>query len=201
MTTIIQDTKALKQISEPATQEEAHEIIKKLEETLSRYSHGIGLSAIQIGIPRRIFVIKRQNEGELPSFDHYINPEVVDMDGEFTFSGEGCLSYPGLYLNTKRHHHYTIKRWFFDKGKYQKEMDYFYFPEYYDEHISREQAISSIAVQHEMYHLDGEVLPEYGFKNQPIRINKKIGRNEPCPCGSGKKYKKCCESLNPPYIP
>ncbi len=20
----------------------------------------------------------------------------------------------------------------------------------------------------------------------------KIGRNEPCPCGSGKKYKKCC---------
>ena len=22
----------------------------------------------------------------------------------------------------------------------------------------------------------------------------KIGRNDPCPCGSGKKYKKCCES-------
>jgi len=21
---------------------------------------------------------------------------------------------------------------------------------------------------------------------------KKVGRNEPCPCGSGKKYKKCC---------
>jgi preprotein translocase subunit SecA len=24
------------------------------------------------------------------------------------------------------------------------------------------------------------------------RENKKVGRNEPCPCGSGKKYKKCC---------
>jgi SWIM/SEC-C metal-binding protein len=23
-------------------------------------------------------------------------------------------------------------------------------------------------------------------------VEKKIGRNEPCPCGSGKKYKKCC---------
>jgi len=22
--------------------------------------------------------------------------------------------------------------------------------------------------------------------------SKKIGRNDPCPCGSGKKYKKCC---------
>jgi preprotein translocase subunit SecA len=29
-------------------------------------------------------------------------------------------------------------------------------------------------------------------KRQPIKVEKKIGRNEPCPCGSGKKYKKCC---------
>lgn len=29
-------------------------------------------------------------------------------------------------------------------------------------------------------------------KKEPIRIDKKIGRNEPCPCGSGKKYKNCC---------
>ena len=28
-------------------------------------------------------------------------------------------------------------------------------------------------------------------KRQPIKVDKKIGRNEPCPCGSGKKYKKC----------
>ena len=27
---------------------------------------------------------------------------------------------------------------------------------------------------------------------QPVTVEKKIGRNEPCPCGSGKKYKKCC---------
>jgi SEC-C motif-containing protein len=24
------------------------------------------------------------------------------------------------------------------------------------------------------------------------REGKKVGRNDPCPCGSGKKYKKCC---------
>ncbi|MBC8570593.1 preprotein translocase subunit SecA [Zongyangia hominis] len=29
-------------------------------------------------------------------------------------------------------------------------------------------------------------------KKQPIKKGKKIGRNDPCPCGSGKKYKKCC---------
>ncbi|NDP19930.1 MAG: hypothetical protein GZ091_02440 [Paludibacter sp.] len=31
------------------------------------------------------------------------------------------------------------------------------------------------------------------FNPQPI-VNTKIGRNDPCPCGSGKKYKKCCEN-------
>ena len=29
-------------------------------------------------------------------------------------------------------------------------------------------------------------------KRQPVRVDKKVGRNAPCPCGSGKKYKKCC---------
>ncbi|MBC8175103.1 MAG: preprotein translocase subunit SecA [Candidatus Marinimicrobia bacterium] len=34
--------------------------------------------------------------------------------------------------------------------------------------------------------------PSQPGKRQPIRVGKKVGRNEPCPCGSGKKYKKCC---------
>jgi len=29
------------------------------------------------------------------------------------------------------------------------------------------------------------------YASEPIRVEKKAGRNEPCPCGSGKKYKKC----------
>ena len=28
-------------------------------------------------------------------------------------------------------------------------------------------------------------------KPQPVRVEKKVGRNDPCPCGSGKKYKNC----------
>jgi preprotein translocase subunit SecA len=34
-----------------------------------------------------------------------------------------------------------------------------------------------------------------GFRepsNKEVVKKKKVGRNEPCPCGSGKKYKKCC---------
>ena len=36
------------------------------------------------------------------------------------------------------------------------------------------------------FFLDGKLVQE------PVRAGEKIGRNDPCTCGSGKKYKKCC---------
>ena len=33
--------------------------------------------------------------------------------------------------------------------------------------------------------------PETPQKPEPVRVDKKVGRNDPCPCGSGKKYKHC----------
>lgn len=37
------------------------------------------------------------------------------------------------------------------------------------------------------FYVDGKMNPH----SEPVRVEK-VGRNEPCPCGSGKKYKKCC---------
>ncbi len=37
----------------------------------------------------------------------------------------------------------------------------------------------------------GRIKREY-YKSASVRVEKTPGRNEPCPCGSGKKYKKCC---------
>jgi len=37
---------------------------------------------------------------------------------------------------------------------------------------------------------------ERSRKKQPIRVEEKVGPNEPCPCGSGKKYKKCHGAAN-----
>ena len=34
--------------------------------------------------------------------------------------------------------------------------------------------------------------PEALQSSEPVIVKEKVGRNEPCPCGSGKKYKKCC---------
>jgi preprotein translocase subunit SecA len=37
---------------------------------------------------------------------------------------------------------------------------------------------------------DDEV-PKAKPKQQPVRVEQKVGRNDACPCGSGKKYKNC----------
>jgi len=34
--------------------------------------------------------------------------------------------------------------------------------------------------------------PQPEEKRSPVQGTVKVGRNDPCPCGSGKKYKKCC---------
>ena len=53
------------------------------------------------------------------------------------------------------------------------------------------QNFNAQVVQHEMDHLDGKLMIDRIFKAIPI-VTKKIGRNDKCPCGSGKKFKKCC---------
>ncbi len=44
------------------------------------------------------------------------------------------------------------------------------------------------------YSNDGD--GDYGHTETYVRPTPKIGRNDPCPCGSGKKYKKCCLPLD-----
>jgi len=53
------------------------------------------------------------------------------------------------------------------------------------------RVLESVCVQHEIDHLNGVVCMDRKV-NTTIVKDKKIGRNEPCLCGSGKKYKKCC---------
>jgi hypothetical protein len=44
---------------------------------------------------------------------------------------------------------------------------------------------------------DGGDTDDYGAPREPLTRAAPVGRNDPCPCGSGKKYKKCCMRANP----
>ncbi|OIP97775.1 MAG: preprotein translocase subunit SecA [Syntrophobacteraceae bacterium CG2_30_61_12] len=58
--------------------------------------------------------------------------------------------------------------------------------------IQREEQVETLRKKQEdqpMFYGPGDA---GGAKKQVVRNGRKVGRNDPCPCGSGKKYKKCC---------
>jgi len=59
-------------------------------------------------------------------------------------------------------------------------------------HASFEALLVSIQhdVAHSIYHVG--IAKEAPKKKEAVMVGKKVGRNDPCPCGSGKKYKHCC---------
>jgi len=79
--------------------ENATELYEKLRDAMCE-NKGIGLSAIQIGIAKRVFVIGDPDYPDevMPFF----NPNIVDVFGNDTQYEEGCLSFPGLFLKVKR---------------------------------------------------------------------------------------------------
>lgn len=112
--------------------EEIKNIIEDLNDTLNN-STGCGISAIQIGIPKRICIIKYNNENIV-----MINPKITNARGEVYFR-EGCLSAPGFYTNVKR----AQKVWcsYLDENGREKEI--------------AQGGLCSVIIQHELDHFDG----------------------------------------------
>jgi peptide deformylase len=194
MSKITQDISILRQKSENVTLvDEAKDLISKLEAELDKLDNGIGLAAIQLGYNKKVSVI-RDNDG---TYFHLINPELVEGLDEFIYFNEGCLSFPGLFRNTKRYKQITIKHQVIRDNKFEDETFVSYYSNEKDE--PGNNGLFTIAVQHELDHFDSKLLIDSDIKTEPIKRDvKKVGRNEPCPCGkvdsSGKrlKFKKCC---------
>ena len=94
---IITDITYLKQKSKEATPSELQNIIKDLEDTLATLK-GYGLTAIQIGMLKRIGIIRFGDK----KID-LINPIIIEKNEKFRHRQEGCLSIPGLRVDTIRH--------------------------------------------------------------------------------------------------
>ena len=178
---IVTNIKELKKQSSPVESvEEAREIISKLEEEMKKHNTAVGLSAIQIGIPKRISIINTK-AGKFT----LINPVTAELIDKFIFLGEGCLSFPEQYCDTDRYFSVIIDNQVIDGNSFRTERQY-----YHTEDPQKD--VTTIAVQHEIDHHDGLVFYDRKAIRVPITSSNKTGRNDPCPCGSGKKYKKCC---------
>lgn len=113
--------------------EDPKEIEKNMAEAMDKFG-GLGLSANQVGLPYRMFVMRTQDGTQA-----FFNPELTKVSQETDLLKEGCLSFPDIYL--------MIKRSKVVEMKYQDADG--------EEHTTTLDGIGSRCVQHEIDHLNG----------------------------------------------
>ena len=153
----------LRQISKPVKGVGAEE--KKLMDDMleTMYAaNGIGLAAIQIGIPKRIIVMdlsKDENKKE-PKF--FVNPVIKNKDTSNSTYEEGCLSVPNQFAEIDRPKKCEVE-----------------FLDYYGEKrkITAEGLLAT-CIQHEMDHLEGILFIDYLSKLKKSMIIKKLSKRK-----------------------
>jgi peptide deformylase len=138
--TVDTDLAALKRTSAPvaAVDDELRALMDDMLETMYA-APGIGLAAIQVGVPKRVIVmdLARGDEEKAPRF--FVNPEVVWASEELFTYEEGCLSVPEIYDEVERPAKVRVR--FLDyKGK---------------AHEEEAGGLFSVCIQHEIDHLNG----------------------------------------------
>jgi len=118
------------------------EIEEKLSEAMEKFG-GIGLSANQVGIDARVFVMRTQD-----GIQAFFNPELTRISQETDLLKEGCLSFPDIYLMIKR----------------SKVVEMKYFDANGEEHLITLEGLGARCVQHEIDHLNGIIFLQRASK-------------------------------------
>jgi peptide deformylase len=171
---IVKDKEYLRKKTTPVSSiEEGQEIANKLIEALDELSNGIGLSAIQIGIPKAVSVI-RVKKDSVPII--LMNPVIVDSSKEKMMFTEGCLSIPGKLSNTIRSMKVTVSTL-----NHANPMPFG--PD--TEPVTQESVRSDygllecVCVQHEIDHTNGVLMIDEGVRYvQKVEKTIKHGRND-----------------------
>jgi len=124
---------------------------------------GIGLAAIQVGVPRRIIVLDvAQREDETASRKPMvmINPEVLKLSDETLVREEGCLSIPEYYAEVERPASLRVR--YLDREGKTKEIE--------------ARGVLATCVQHEMDHLDGKLFIDYLSKLKRDMVIKRFAK-------------------------
>ena len=152
----------LKQVSVPVEtfDDELRTLVADMFETMYD-APGIGLAAVQVGVPIRLLVIDLQPDDEdaEPELCHahggeehyhqpvkkeprvFVNPEVLDSSEELTTYNEGCLSVPEIYAEVDRPTRIRARWQDLDGNTHEEEID----------------GMLATCLQHEMDHLEGVV--------------------------------------------
>ncbi len=167
---IIEDEKILRLPCEDVRLDEVDNLVSLLENELNYLASinrpGIGLAATQIGIHKKIAIIRLEHLSL-----NLVNATIDKMYDPIIFKNEGCLSFPDKVIDTKRYNEIYVSNnlvepyGFIAKG------------------------LLSIAVQHELDHCAGKLFMDRQV--EPPKIKVKMRPNDKCYCLSNRKYKHC----------
>jgi peptide deformylase len=134
------DVAVLKRVSEPVERvdDELRALMDDMVETMYA-APGIGLAAVQVGVPKRVIVMDLAHEGEPPDPKYFVNPEITWRSEELFSYEEGCLSVPEIYDDVERPA--RVKLTYLD---------------YSGERVEEEaEGLYAVCIQHEFDHLEG----------------------------------------------
>ena len=136
----------LRKISDPVEKVDSA-VVKLMDDMLETMyaAPGIGLAAIQVGVPRRIIVIDAADDGEPKNPVFLVNPEIVALGQKTRLYEEGCLSIPDVRVEIERPETVTIR--YVDRDGTQKEL--------------AAEGLLATAIQHEIDHLDGQLIIDF----------------------------------------
>lgn len=146
------DSKMLRQVSQPVETPD-EQLVADMFNAMYM-AGGVGLAAIQVGIPKRLFVM---GVGRMELA--FYNPVVVERLGKAAPVEEGCLSLPGIYEKVKRFPAVVVEHGFSGNRR-------------------REQfgGLAAQVIEHETEHLDGVLLPDHFSELKRGMMRKKLSK-------------------------
>ncbi len=158
---LIEPNKILRQISEPieGVGIEEQKLMNDMLDTMYA-ANGIGLAAIQIGIPKRIIVMDISKNENKKEPIHFVNPVIKNKNSEKAIYEEGCLSVPGQFAEIERPNTCDVEYLDYN-GK---------------EQLLKAEGLLATCIQHEMDHLEGILFIDYLSKLKKSMIIKKLSK-------------------------
>ena len=160
-TIITEPNKLLRQVSKPVGQvgKEEQKLMDDMLETMY-HAKGIGLAAIQIGVPKRIIVMDLSKEEGEKDPKYFVNPVIKNKNLNLSKYLEGCLSLPDQFAEVDRPS--TCEVEYLDYNGNKK--------------ILKADGLLATCIQHEMDHLEGILFIDHLSKLKKSMIIKKLSK-------------------------
>jgi peptide deformylase len=149
----------LKQVSKPVetVDDDLRALMDDMLETMYA-APGIGLAAIQVGVPKRVIVMDLARQDEEPQPRYYVNPEILWASEETAPYEEGCLSVPEIFDEVERPARVKLR-----------------YLNYQGEQIEEDaEGLFAVCIQHEMDHLNGVLFIDHLSRLKREQAVKKV---------------------------